>query len=230
LGIFAASDISRNTLILKERPLLCIDTGVPEKEWGDACIPFFANERSGRSTHIAGIVQQLNGQDMKTFRRLHCPQSMSRDVDCVERNAFAFPIRDLVRLFIYPKLSRANHSCRPNATVIDMSHVLDATQGQVAMRLFSTTKIPAGAEVLISYNPDWVWHSTRIRQADLRLHWMFLCSCVACLDPQDDEFRVRLRSSRRAIGTPSNTSLGKAELYVELLQEAGVGDERLSHG
>ncbi|CAK9059696.1 unnamed protein product [Durusdinium trenchii] len=76
-------------------------------------------------------------------------------------------------------ISRANHSCRPNATL--------CPEESGIIRLVASTSLKPGDEVLISYlSGEDLLRPTWARQRELqRGPWGFTCACTRCAAPDD---------------------------------------------
>ena len=79
---------------------------------------------------------------------------------------------------IYQKLSRVNHSCNPNAVVVE-----DPSGENVDVSILKAAcDIKAGDEINISYLGKYLFSSYPIRQRLLKANKHFVCQCVRCKD------------------------------------------------
>ncbi|KAK3623934.1 hypothetical protein LTR56_021295 [Elasticomyces elasticus] len=160
-GMMALEDIEPGNLILEDKEALRI---------------------YAPSTHIAAAdvraaFDRLSAEDRARFLLLSDGQKTSDDYDnarllrIFETNNF----EDQYGCWIYLLICRCNHSCQPNAVV------LISEQGE---QLYAETFIPKGSEIYISYKGA-IFRSltARRRQAMMRSHKGFTCSCPACSMP-----------------------------------------------
>eukprot|EP00934_Nitzschia_sp_Nitz4_P007108 Nitzschia sp. Nitz4//scaffold399_size11037//1658//3136//NITZ4_009050-RA/size11037-processed-gene-0.0-mRNA-1//1//CDS//3329550319//7098//frame0 len=83
---------------------------------------------------------------------------------------------------IYPKLSRVNHSCNPNA-VIQTQHAEDSHDQQC---IVAASDISKGDEITISYLGLLIYAEPRIRKEKLLQTKYFECQCSRCSKPLED--------------------------------------------
>ena len=82
---------------------------------------------------------------------------------------------------VYIKISRLNHSCRPNAMFCEGSKSFES-------RIRAASKINAGEEITISYVPTTVKHMNRKERQKWLLKWrQFVCRCNFCQHNAEDE-------------------------------------------
>jgi len=79
---------------------------------------------------------------------------------------------------IYHKLSRVNHSCNPNAVVVEDP----SGENDDVSILKAACDIKAGDEIHISYLGKYLFSSYPIRQRLLKANKHFVCQCVRCKD------------------------------------------------
>jgi len=79
---------------------------------------------------------------------------------------------------IYHRLSRVNHSCNPNAVVVEDP----SGENDDVSILKAACDIKAGDEIHISYLGKYLFSSYPIRQRLLKANKHFVCQCVRCKD------------------------------------------------
>jgi len=178
---------------------------------------------------------RLDRGQRSQFYGLHCTAGVVRSA----RNLFSTNCIRLggrpERCAVFPRISRANHSCCPTALY---------SRGE----LRAATRLHSGMEVTISYISN-NWESRVRRQAELA-YWRFTCSCPVCTLPhqelkKSDSDRERIRELQRGIEEYLSTWLNsqncalssrdvgwRGEFYRtlrELLPDAiGRAEERVS--
>lgn len=118
---------------------------------------------------------------------------------------------------IFPILSRANHSCRPNCLV-------DGDLG--TMRALSAVEV--GEELTVSYLADEkLLQSCAHRRAELKQRWSFHCCCRRCEEVFDDlrHFRFFRCASSLCSGSLAALTEEPSELRCPCCE--GVADEKL---
>ncbi|KAF2004204.1 SET domain-containing protein [Amniculicola lignicola CBS 123094] len=208
LGLFAMQDIPPDTVILEEPPMLKIcDDDV---------------HASHRSQYVCTAVNMLPSTIRAKFRQLHgadpTRSQAYQDGRILHLNAFGTAINGDVWSVVYETISRANHSCRPNA-------------GLTHNRLVSSRYIAAGSEILINYLLDETLLYTP-RQKELWECWNFRCACEACTDHiTNNEKRLLMKRLQQHVvlgnrGTRSaapilDEHIEKIETYIRLVREEG---------
>lgn len=88
---------------------------------------------------------------------------------------------------LYYRLSRCNHSCNPNATVVVESSSGDCNEEEGAdiSVLKAACDIAPGEEITISYLGKYVFASYPIRQRLLQANKHFVCCCNRCVSIVD---------------------------------------------
>ncbi|GAA5898080.1 SET domain-containing protein [Sporobolomyces salmoneus] len=123
---------------------------------------------------------------------------------------------------VFPKISRINHSCIPNASQVMNFMTL-------RMEVFSITSIPAGTEVTIEYQPGMIAMTKSERQAALFESFGFdECLCRLCTSfPDDiaksDERRREIKQLSENLEGASDreATFAKLERIRILLEEEG---------
>jgi len=80
---------------------------------------------------------------------------------------------------IYHRLSRVNHSCNPNAVVVEGGESSDAGANDTSV-LKAACDIQAGEEIRISYLGKYLYAGFPVRQRVLRDSKHFVCKCSRC--------------------------------------------------
>ncbi|KAL3794055.1 hypothetical protein HJC23_008943 [Cyclotella cryptica] len=83
---------------------------------------------------------------------------------------------------IYHKISRVNHSCNPNAVVVE-GHSSDVSV------LKAACSIKKGEEITISYLSKALYAGYPVRQRKLRAEKHFICKCKRCTENNGDEVK-----------------------------------------
>jgi len=110
------------------------------------------------------------------------------------------------RVLLFPKLSYLNHSCSPNATLLE----LDGHRILVAGK-----DIKEGEEVCICYHPSLFFLPEFNRKEILKGSWDFDCTCDRCLQPlETDKYLTEI------IGT----DFSENEKKMNLLYSDLIGD------
>ena len=167
LGVFATKDIKRGQRIFAEPPVLTLDDLAGE----------YGN-RNLKPKQVKEALAKLSPKDQARFMKLkNCfegdktrPQYGNEPLlGRVQTNGFgAPPTHDMV---IFDKLSRFNHSCRPNA-VFSWNEVL--LHGVI----FALSDIKAGEEIFVDYGVGGVtWAERRV---SLKRRFNFYCGCEIC--------------------------------------------------
>ncbi|KAA1107110.1 hypothetical protein PGT21_002521 [Puccinia graminis f. sp. tritici] len=118
---------------------------------------------------------------------------------------------------LYPKASRFNHSCRPNA-----AYYIDHTTHLFHIKAFKP--IEMGEEITISY---WFQESDQAaRQKHLKDHYGFDCTCSHCMmgaehgKKSDDQIARLIKLNQ--LSRESNLSLSEIEEFVTLSEEEAI--------
>ena len=192
LGCVAISDIKKGSLILMENPQLCFVT--EERKGSSMWIKSLLKSFYEMSKAHQHEYMTLHNK----FNNLQFLQSMSEDIQYsegmevlkLEVGKFeqdpekAEEILKIVGIYfantfgsyVCFKVSRFNHSCQPNATLIEMN---DQKQ------LRAIGKIKAGKEIKLNYLDEFAgFRNQKYRQQNLKL-WGFLCKCELCENDVD---------------------------------------------
>ncbi|KAK4541221.1 hypothetical protein LTR36_008137 [Oleoguttula mirabilis] len=159
-GVFAISTIPPGTTIMCDTPVLKL----PRK-----------------------LAQYTDEEVFRAFKELD-EDSQARVMELHEGHR-AFKTK-LMRIFkannfgyerfcvVYPKVSRINHSCVPNAAM--------NTRENLTTEIVATQPIRKGEEVYITYNGLFEGMTAGRRYRTLRAYYGFECRCPACALPPND--------------------------------------------
>ncbi|CAE7379650.1 set5 [Symbiodinium natans] len=175
LGALATAPLRRGDCLLREVPLLRVDTGRTsalddEVAW------------QALDSHLREELAALPRQEEAKFWALEDAftdgEKMAAGIlytNAVDCNGQAM---------LFPDMSRLNHSCRPNV-------VHSWQDGEVV--LHATRSIQPGEELCLCYVPAFL--SQEQRQVQLTRRWRFSCCCPVCSSEnllRSDELRLRL--------------------------------------
>ncbi|KAK4569350.1 hypothetical protein LTR86_003112 [Recurvomyces mirabilis] len=143
-------------------------------------------------------------------------------------------------LRVYGKISRINHSCRPNAVVN-----WNANLGRATVRAITT--ISSGDEILLDYlgSAEATYQTRRQRRQALQARWNFHCLCAICNAPpaevrRDNQLRLDAKQlygslndeeQRGAEGNAQDVLNRRIEdglVYVRAVENLEVRDEKLA--
>ncbi|GAA5825054.1 hypothetical protein JCM10212_000139 [Sporobolomyces blumeae] len=213
-GAVASSDLSLGQLLIAERPL-CI--------WPSSLSAAAAQE----------LFDQLTPREQAAYMALAPCVADDHGLDEIRsrRAANGFEIKlpsvpgysgtQMVAM-LFPKISRINHSCTPNASQVMNFMTL-------RMEVYSTSPVPASTEITIEYIPGLITMSKAERQAALYEAFGFSsCLCPVCTGSPEEVKKSDER--RREIKVLSETlegrgdrkaTLDKMERIRVLLQDEG---------
>jgi hypothetical protein len=205
IGLVALRDLSAGELLFEESPLLTLSQDVL------ADLATVEARRSAASI-IARALVTLSKDHQRAFLGLsNChpttPSPGRADLPGLLGIWCTNGMTSLSgRNSVYPLLSRANHSCTPNAAYA----LAPAAAPEGVMRLRCVRDTRAGDEVLIAYTETTVPRDQR--RAYLARQYGFACACPACEAP---EMAVReadedWRRGARARGVVQRWREGKA--------------------
>jgi hypothetical protein len=146
-------------------------------------------------------------------------------------------------IIVHNNISRANHSCRPNAV-----YAYDHLQNRGTLRALKA--ILANQEIFVEYLPteEDSLKSGHDRREELNRHYGFNCDCDACGDPnlganqrnrQDDDRRNTAATNHAAISAnvipaggldqrSRSNHMRPANDYIRNLKALGITDYRLA--
>ena len=184
LGAVSLRDINRGEVIITDTPLVV---------W----------PQSLSSEQVQGLVSALNPRARKAFESLANAKPDDKSLDPLlairATNGFAVSLpeipsdiaatstlqRDLesrqpdTASFVFPNISRINHSCLPNA-----DHAIDWTT--LRMSIYATIDIPIDTEISIEYTAGLIQKSRVQRRDILNKSFGFTCGCPACSLSEND--------------------------------------------
>jgi hypothetical protein len=193
LGVFAKTFIPRGTRIFSEAPLLAISPGQNAGDIYSASRSLSSDDRRrflGLSTHITNELKIMRWSQAvwytltqtisSLFRRERGIRGLSWPnpkehvtiLSIFRNNAFNLGSSSGFQQAVFPKISRINHSCVPNA------------QGNFhdelgRFNIHATRDIEMGEELTLNYLPE-LGAAREVRQERLMSGYGFSCECTAC--------------------------------------------------
>jgi len=183
LGCVAISDIKKGSLILMEKPQLCVET--EEREWSSMWIKslleyFYEMIKADQLEYmtldnnfkkvIAKEIEIVKFEIAKIEQDPEKAEEILKILGIYSTNIFQGGV--------CLKGSRFNHSCQPNAAFTKIN-------GQLQFRAIG--KIKAGKEITLTYFDNYFagFRNRKYRQQNLLKGWSFLCSCDLCENDVD---------------------------------------------
>ena len=154
-GLVARSDIPEGTRILSEKPLLMIPNNM-------------SNEQL--EARLARDLKALDKSQQRHFFSLHNSYTDKYVLGGIFKTNSMACGSDLSAIAIFPTISFINHSCLPNS-----HYNWNDTMGMQTIHV--TRDLRAGEEITICYTDS---GSASVRQAYLKKHFGFDCSCAIC--------------------------------------------------
>ncbi|KII91704.1 hypothetical protein PLICRDRAFT_89960 [Plicaturopsis crispa FD-325 SS-3] len=174
LGMFATRPIALGELIIQERVLVVLPSTLPD----------FGPAEKEMEAAFALLSEQGRHAYMGLFN--HDEEDPSPLWTIFNSNALGIANLPGAHKIVYgglcDEISRANHSCSPNAHAI-----FDPLSLSFSLR--ASRDIPAGAEIAHNYRPVLLLPREK-RRAHLRASFNFTCLCPACTDPLSDARRA----------------------------------------
>lgn len=213
-GAVAKQDLELGQLLIAERPL-CI--------W-----PANLDARRARE-----LFEQFDEREQRAYMDL--APCVATDVNLDEilsrraANGFSIALPSVpgycgtqTVAMMFPKISRINHSCTPNASQV-MNFVT------LRMEVFSVSNVTAGSEVTIEYIPGLITQTWQERQKALRESFGFdQCLCDVCSAPaaeiaKSDARRIEIKQLSETLEGVKDreATLAKLERIRVLLEEEG---------
>lgn len=215
--LIATRDFAAFEPIVLEYPLLrvsfderCRDVDAPQHVGAPARAPWQKDPGLAPKL-LRQFRDELSGEQQAVVLALHKQDSESSTTWPAEWDELG---RTLVEIFrsnsicggrareLHALISRANHSCRPNAVLYDEPFgVARSGPGRVPGRasvLVAMGAIRAGEEVTWNYDAgnrggeSWLFAAAHIRREYVRARWDFLCCCVACENRKKSDSRRRV--------------------------------------
>jgi hypothetical protein len=187
-GAFASRDIQRGDLILSEKPIFSVPTGVPEPLRD---ISIEAGVRDLSPAHLDSYLSLQNSHDK-------CSCSLNPLVGIFGTNSFTVANDDAG---ICLRASKFNHSCSPNAR-----HSFNSNTGE--LRIYALGTILRGEEIFVAYISSRRLYGSprRSRQAILRTRYHFTCACSICSLPEAES---KMSDARRQKATELWETIGR---------------------
>ncbi|KAE9377885.1 TPR domain-containing protein, partial [Stipitochalara longipes BDJ] len=253
LGVFAKAFIPRGTRILSESPLLAIRTGQNAGDIYSASRILSLEEKSRflqLSSHVTKelsilrwsqaawytlkyTLTSLFGRKGKVLIAWQNPKEHVMILSIFRNNAFNLGSSSEYQQAVFPRISRINHSCVPNA------------QGNFhnelgRFNIHATRDIEVGEELTLNYLQE-LGAGRKKRQERLLVGYGFECECPACdlkLETARDGERRRIRMHEHLaeyvedMGSGAVQSL-EADLeavqrFIRLLEGEGIAGRELS--
>ncbi|KAK3713748.1 hypothetical protein LTR37_008234 [Vermiconidia calcicola] len=142
-------------------------------------------------------------------------------------------------LFLFDNISRANHSCRPNAV-----WEWDPQREERGVgTLHALQDMRTGTQIKVDYCPSETdaLRTTAVRRPILAANYAFHCDCPACGNAVDDQSRTRAAGLYGQLFTPALQiqggetdeqsvirRIGVAEDYIDVLKELKLWDLKLA--
>jgi SET domain-containing protein len=157
-GLVARSDIPEGTRILYEKPLLMIPDNMPDEEL---------------EAQLVRDLKALDKDQQRQFLSLHNIHTGKYVFGGIfKTNSLACSSKSS-SIAVFPTISLINHSCLPN------SHY-DWNESLEMQTIHVTRDVSAGEEITICYTDS---GNATTRQAYLKEHFGFDCSCQVCSLP-----------------------------------------------
>lgn len=193
LGVFAKTFIPRGTRIFSEAPLLAISPGQNAGDIYSASRSLSSDDRRrflGLSTHVTNELKIMRWSQAVWYTLTHTLSSLFRRekgigamswpnpkehvtiISIFRNNAFNLGASSAFQQAVFPKISRINHSCVPNA------------QGNFhdelgRFNIHATRDIETGEELTLNYLQE-LGAAREVRQERLMSGYGFSCECTAC--------------------------------------------------
>jgi len=202
VGFVATKDIKRGTVIFTESPQL--DLALEEKgkiydvEFNPILLEkvvssFNRMKKTDQEDYLKlhNNFDNIHSLPPKKYSLLKTELEMRRlSLNSIEANKEK--AEEMIKIFniygsnaflngVYLKMSRLNHSCRPNAEICSDSDV------SKPLNIRAMSKIEAGEEIFISYKFALVSMNRKERQEFLIDRKHFVCHCRFCFEDSEDE-------------------------------------------
>ncbi|ELQ32885.1 hypothetical protein M0657_007004 [Pyricularia oryzae] len=161
-GVVATADIAKGELLFRERPVL-VETMARPKYMGP-------NHQS-KLLERAWARLPPSERDAVLGLSHHSGAHVLRGI--MDSNTFGMTLSGVPHSGLFPRISRINHSCRPNVYV-------RYTRSTLELEVVAYRDISAGTELGVSYTP--LNMLSRDRRQVL-LGWGFNCTCQLCSAP-----------------------------------------------
>jgi hypothetical protein len=228
LGCVAISDIKKGSLILTEKPQLCVESPEMSSMWIKRLLKSFYGMSKADQHEYMTLHNSFN--NFKNFKNSediqNCKEIRDRQIEAVKfkigkieqdpekaeeiLKIFGICITNKFQGSVYFKVSRFNHACQPNAMVEDVN-------GQVQLRAIG--KIKAGKEINWNYLDEFFGFRTRkYRQQNLLKAWGFLCCCELCKNGVDIDasFEASIQEAENLTKRRESIPLNTESIYLHL--------------
>jgi hypothetical protein len=213
-GLFLRHKAQRGTLILVERPLVCLPGFSPaSRDIWSAYQALATKKQQAEWWELKHFnVQEDQDRWAKEAGENIIPGMCGLILAKWEQNSFADEIAGVS--FLAVRAARINHSCHANAI-----WVFNETTGNVEVRALANMN--PGEEIFISYIPQ-VWERES-RQAALKV-WEIECQCVLCRDTSGADEWARTELNRlldrlKLLGLSKPVDVAKqTEYYGQILE------------
>lgn len=213
LGLVATRDIKSGEMILSEPPLLLFGYQLSTVD-SSGLDRVFADAVNGLSTRSNDAYLALHNSSLPDYPLLARLKTNGHDL---WKKADYGPSVFEANCGVFNEISRANHSCTPNA------HFSFCLLNNLEGTLHAGLSIQRGEEICISYIGTEATRATR--QAALRNNHRIECKCATCtMDPD----RIKASDARRVeIGNFAHWLASHPELSTLDELEALLADEKL---
>ena len=198
LGCVAISDIKKGSLISIFNPQLCVETEETEGSsmWIKSLLKSFYQMSKADQHEFMTLYNRFNNfqnfqnsEDIQNFKEILakmikiCKLEIGKIEQDPEKAEKILKICGIYSTNSFEdgvcfKISRFNHSCQPNAALINVN-------GQDQLRAIGNIK--AGKEINLSYlgKFDFGFRNRKYRRQNLLKRWSFFCSCNLCENDVD---------------------------------------------
>ena len=235
IGCIAIENIKKGTLVIRERPQLLVSGEEISRDPKIPIVQKFAQIAEG----AINCFLEMSREDQENYMKLHntyASENWSRGMATDYRSVMhatdqmtfpniskekAFKVWGIYKTNAGPKgvclkVSRFNHSCRPNA-----EWFWNEDTNTVDVR--AVRKIKSGEEITLRYIQQWAREE---RRAELQYHFNFDCNCEAC-DLTEEQIQAETESiaaHEKEQGKKERIQAAKeiafdAELHFSLLRE-----------
>ncbi|OIW29330.1 SET domain-containing protein [Coniochaeta ligniaria NRRL 30616] len=183
-GLFATRRIERGQVFMEDYPSVLADVEFPGKVRRD----------QGQLLLQRAIGQLAQSEEVLSLARSSITGAPVQE-DVMRTNTFGITVGERSRMALFPKISRINHACNPNA----FTRFAEST---LVNRVIAFRDIEPGEEITISYLE--IGLPFEERQRGLRNRWGFQCTCELCsaaaADTEtSDRRRERIRAVRQEV-------------------------------
>ena len=219
LGMFATRTVAAGTALLTEAPLLVTmgaatdgdDAGAAREDWRRLLL---LGEEQGRQ-----VLDLADPWLLDTVTNA----ALEGEEEVVVKLARILATNGLEghdgATRLYRRVSRLNHSCRPNVLV-----VAGDVMGEVVVK--ASRRVHKGEELLFKYVGQ--LEGRHGRRRELEEHWHFLCSCQVCSLPEEESRENDRR--RRVITSFLTEGTEETEGMHEMEEMEGGQDRRMVRG